>query len=300
MSILVVGSVALDSVKTPWGEVRDVLGGSATYFAYAASFFSEVNLVAVVGEDFPQNYIDLLKRRSIDLQGLKVLKGKSFRWEACYGDDPNERDTICLAPNVFQDFHPQLPQSYRSSEYIFLANIDPELHLEVLKQIDRPKLVACDTMNIWIEKRRNKLLKTLSKVDILIVNDSEAKALADEPNLFKAAKRITSLGPKKVVVKKGEHGALLFSDGGIFSAPAYPLEELRDPTGAGDSFAGGFLGHLAKTNDLSEGNLRKAVIYGTVLASFTVEDFSLNRLISITKDEISKRYQEFKEMAQFK
>lgn len=298
-SILVVGSVALDTVETPFGKAEEVLGGSATYFAYSASYFSKVNLVGIVGTDFPPEHLELLKSREVDLRGLERKEGKTFRWKARYGEDPNERETLSLCLNVFQNFHPQLLEDYRLSEYVFLANIDPDLHLEILAQLSDSKLIVCDTMNIWIETKKEILLKTLGKVDALILNDSEARMLTGEMNLIRAGKTILTLGPKIAIIKKGEHGALLFSKGSYFASPAYPVESIYDPTGAGDSFAGGFLGYLAKSGKEEEENLRKAIIYGSVMASYTVEGFSFNRLKSLTEADLEQRYQEFKRLAQF-
>ena len=299
MSILVVGSVALDTVETPSNRAEEALGGSATYFAVAASFFARVNLVAIVGDDFPGDYLSLLKGRSIDLRGLEIRKGKTFRWKGRYGTDPNERETLSLCLNVFENFHPQLPPDYRSSDYVFLANIDPNLHLKILKQLTNPKLIAGDTMNIWIEKKREALLQMLTKVDIFILNDSESRMLTGEKNLIKAGRALLSLGPRVAIIKKGEHGALLFSGSDYFAAPAYPVESLGDPTGAGDSFAGGFLGYLDKNGRVDKGNLRKAVIYGSIMASYTVEGFSLERLKLVTEEDIEGRYREFESLVRF-
>ena len=299
MSILVVGSVALDTVETPFGRVEEALGGSATYFAVAASFFIRINLVAIMGDDFPKDYLNLLKRRSIDLRGLEIKKGKTFYWKGRYGSDPNERETLSLCLNVFEDFYPQLPSDYRSSDYAFLANIDPNLHLKILKQLIVSKLIAGDTMNIWIEKERKALLQVLRKVGIFILNDSESKMLTGENNLIKAGRTILSLGPKIVIIKKGEHGVLLFSKSDYFAAPAYPVESLCDPTGAGDSFAGGFLGYLDKNGRVDEGTLRKAVIYGSIMASYAVEGFSLDRLKRVTEKDIEGRYREFESLTCF-
>ena len=299
MSILVVGSVAFDSIKTPFGVAEDVLGGSACYFSTAASFFTEVNLVAVVGNDFPQQHIDFLSSRNIDLAGLQKSPGETFRWKGRYDYNLNEAHTLETHLNVFESFRPVLPENYRDAEYVFLANIDPELQLEVLQQIKNPKLVACDTMNFWIEGKKAELIKTLAKVDILIINEAEVRQLADEPNLFKAAVIVRSFGPKTLVVKQGEYGVLVFGDGSIFSAPAYPLEEVFDPTGAGDTFAGGFIGYIAATGNLDEQNLRKATVFGTVMASFTVEKFSLDRLRDIDYSEISDRYKKIKLLTEF-
>jgi sugar/nucleoside kinase (ribokinase family) len=299
MSILVVGSVAFDSITTPFGQVDDILGGSACYFSTSASFFSDVNLVAVIGEDFPQEHIDFLKSRNVNLDGLQQVSGQTFRWKGRYEYDLNEAHTLETHLNVFENFNPDLPESYRDAEYVFLANIDPELQLKVLEQVRKPRLVVCDTMNFWISGNREKLIKTLSRVDILVINEGEARQLAEEPNLIKAAKVIRSYGPKTLVVKRGEYGVLMFSEGSVFSAPAYPLEEVFDPTGAGDTFAGGFVGYLASTRNLDEKNLRKATVFGTVMASFTVEKFSLDRLREIDHQEITDRYRKIKLLTDF-
>ncbi len=299
MSILVVGSVAFDSISTPFGQVEDILGGSACYFSTSASFFTDVNLVAVIGEDFPQEHIDFLNSRNVNLDGLQQVPGQTFRWKGSYEYDLNEAHTLETHLNVFENFKPQLPESYRDAEYVFLANIDPELQLEVLEQVRNPKLVACDTMNFWIGGKKEQLIKTLAKVDILVINEGEARQLADEPNLIKAAQIIRGFGPKTLVVKRGEYGVLMFSEGSTFAAPAYPLEEVFDPTGAGDTFAGGFVGYLASTRNLDEKNLRKAIVFGTVMASFTVEKFSLDRLREIDHQEIADRYRRIKLLTEF-
>ncbi len=299
MSILVVGSVAFDTVKTPFGEAGDVLGGSASYFSIAASFFAPVNLVAVVGEDFPDEHLDLFRKLSVDTQGLKRLPGKTFRWTGEYGFALNEAKTLDTRLNVFENFQPEIPEAYRHSQYVFLGNIDPTLQRQVVCQVSKPRLVACDTMNYWIQSKLDDLKKTLALVDILIINDAEARMLTREPNLTKAARIICSWGPKTLVVKKGEFGVAMFTDGSIFGAPAFPLEEVFDPTGAGDSFAGGFVGYLARAGRLDDETIRKAVIYGSVMASFSVEDFSLNRLKRLTSSEIQHRYREFKRLTHF-
>ncbi len=299
MSILVVGSVAFDSITTPFGEVDNALGGSACYFSTSASFFTDVQLVAVIGQDFPQQHLDFLNSRNIDLTGLQTAKGETFRWKGRYEYDLNEAHTLETHLNVFESFKPQLPDAYRDAEYVFLANIDPELQLEVLRQVNNPKLVACDTMNFWIAGKRDELIRTLGKVDILVINEAEVRQLAEEPNLMKAAQIVRSFGPKTLVVKRGEYGVLMFGDGSVFSAPAYPLEEVFDPTGAGDTFAGGFIGYLAATRNLDEANLRKATVFGTVMASFTVEKFSLDRLKEIDHQEISDRYRKIKLLTEF-
>jgi sugar/nucleoside kinase (ribokinase family) len=299
MSILVVGSVAFDSITTPFGQADEILGGSACYFSTSASFFTDVNLVAVIGEDFPQEHIDFLKSRNVNLEGLQQVPGKTFRWKGRYEYDLNEAHTLETQLNVFENFKPQLPDSYRDAEYVFLANIDPEMQFEVLEQVRNPRLVACDSMNFWISSKREQLIKTLAKVDILVINEGEVRQLADEPNLIKAAKVIRSYGPRTLVVKRGEYGVLMFSEGSVFAAPAYPLDEVFDPTGAGDTFAGGFFGYLAATRNLNEKNLRKATVFGTVMASFTVEKFSLDRLREIDNQEISDRYRKIKLLTEF-
>jgi sugar/nucleoside kinase (ribokinase family) len=299
MSILVVGSVALDSVKTPFGESTEVLGGSATYFSIAASFFSPVNLVAVVGEDFRDGNLEVFRKFSVDTRGLKQVPGRTFRWSGEYGFALNEAKTLETQLNVFENFQPEIPLEYRNSQYVFLGNIDPVLQREVVKQVHHPRLVACDTMNYWIQSKLTELKKTLEMVDILIINDAEARMLANQANLTKAARMIRSWGPKTLVVKKGEYGVAMFEDGSVFGAPAFPLEEVFDPTGAGDSFAGGFVGYLAKAGRLDNETIRKAVIYGSVMASFNVEDFSLNRLKRLLPTEIQERYREFKHLTHF-
>ena len=299
MGVLVVGSVALDSVQTPFGTVRDALGGSGTFFSVAASYFTEVALVAVVGEDFPQAGIDLLKSRGVDLTGLTVEKGETFRWAGVYGFDLNDRDTIETRLNVFEGFKPRVPKSLLGSEFVFLANIIPALQSSVLDQVSSPKLVALDTMNYYIEGYREDLLDTMSRVEVMVLNDSECRQLADEPNLIKASRSILEMGPSTAIVKKGEHGALMFTRDGMFSAPAYPCESVFDPTGAGDAFAGGFMGHLAATGDTSEQNIRRAVIYGTVMASFCVEKFSVDGMASLEPADIERRFRMLKQVSHF-
>jgi sugar/nucleoside kinase (ribokinase family) len=294
-----VGSVALDTVKTPLKEVKDVLGGSATYASYAASFFSPVKLVAVVGTDFPQKYIRLLEKREINLEGLERKKGKTFRWSARYEKDLNKRHTLKLDLNVFKNFRPSIPPGYRNNQYLFLSNIDPELQLGILKQAGKPKLVLADTIDHWIKSKRNLLLTLLKKTDIFLLNDEEARLLSGEYSLLKAARFLVLRGPQRVIIKKGEHGALMFSRSGCFALPGYPVEKVSDPTGAGDCFAGGFLGYLARKKNLRERDFRKGVIYGSVLASFVVEDFGLGRLCSLTLKEIEERYRKFEEMTEF-
>ncbi|HEX9860865.1 MAG TPA: PfkB family carbohydrate kinase [Nitrospirota bacterium] len=299
MSLLVVGSVAFDSVKTPFGVAEDVLGGSATYFSTAASYFTDVKLVAVVGEDFPEKHVSFLKSRKIDVSGLQRSSGKTFRWKGEYGFDLNEAKTLETHLNVFEDFSPVVPESHREPDVLFLANIDPVLQREVLHQVKRPGLVACDTMNFWIGGKRDELVKTLAEVDILLINEGEARELAGEPNLVKAAAAIRGLGPKTLIVKRGEYGALMFGEDGVFSAPAFPLESVFDPTGAGDSFAGGFAGYLDNLKNFGPRQLRQAIIFGSVMASFNVEDFSLNRMKSLDYREIEARYKEFRSLTYF-
>ena len=299
MGLLVVGSVAFDSVETPFGTAEEVLGGSATYFSTSASYFTDVNLVAVVGEDFPEKHINFLKMRRINLDGLERTGGRTFRWQGKYGYDLNEAQTLKTELNVFEHFSPKLPEHYRDAEVVFLANIDPDLQRDVLTQTKNPKIVAADTMNFWIESKRDSLIETLKHVDILLINDSEARQLTDEPNLIKAARKITSYGPKTLLIKQGEYGVTMFNSHSIFIAPAYPLEDVFDPTGAGDTFAGGFVGYLANTMDFSDITLRRAAIMGSVMASFNVEDFSLNRIRNLDYKEIESRFREFKKLSHF-
>ena len=299
MAILVVGSVAYDTVETPFGRAEKVLGGSASFFAVAASFFTPVNLVAVVGEDFGPRALAAFEDRPIDLEGLERTAGKTFHWQGKYSYDLNARETISTELNVFEFFKPRIPDRYRRSEEVFLGNIDPVLQREVLDQVERPRLVACDTMNFWISGKPEELRRTLAGVDILLINDAEARQLSGEWNVVKAARAIRALGPRTLVIKKGEHGVLMFSDEGSFAAPAFPLEEVFDPTGAGDTFAGGFLGYLAGSPTIDEGALRRAVIMGSTLASFCVEAFSLDRLVKLTREEIDARYRLFKRLTHF-
>lgn len=299
MSILVVGSVALDSIRTPFGEVEEILGGSATFFSVAASFFNDVRLVAVVGEDFPHEHVDFLASRKVDLAGLKKVPGKTFRWKGYYEYDLNDAHTMDTQLNVFEDFDPEIPEEYRDSEYVFLANIDPGLQLHVLEQVRSPRLVICDTMNLWIETRRPQLLETISHVDYLLLNDAEARQLAGEPNLVAAGRKLLGMGPQRVIIKKGEHGVIMLGKGVFFSLPAYPLETVFDPTGAGDTFGGGFLGSLSRYPEMREEDIRRSIVYGSVVASFNVESFSCDRLRGLTLDEIEERYREFSDITCF-
>jgi sugar/nucleoside kinase (ribokinase family) len=299
MSILVVGSVAFDTVETPFGKAERVLGGSASFVSVAASFFAPVNLVGVVGSDFGEKELKAFAGRPIDLLGLERVEGRTFHWQGKYSYDLNARETLRTDLNVFERFEPKIPAAYRASRHVFLGNIDPVLQLRVLEQVERPRLVACDTMNFWISGKPEELRKTLGKVDVLLVNDAEARELAGEWNIVKAARAIRSLGPRILVIKKGEHGVLMFSDHGSFAAPAYLLESVFDPTGAGDAFGGGFLGYLAGSESLDEEALRRAVIMGSTLASFSVEAFSLDRLLSLTRPEIDERFRLFKRLTHF-
>jgi len=299
LGILVVGSVALDSVKTPFGQVSEALGGSASYFSLAASYFSDVNLVAVVGEDFPAEHVETMKNRGIDLTGLQRLPGSTFRWVGEYGYDLNDARTLSTCLNVFESFRPRIPDNYKDSPYVFLANIDPELQLDVLKQVNDPELVAMDTMNFWIEKKPDTLRETLRHVDMLIINEAEARQFTGEYHIHQAARMLLSWGPRALVIKRGSYGALLFTSRSIFSAPAYIVDRVFDPTGAGDSFAGGFMGYLANTHNTTEAGIRQAIIFGSVMASFNCENFSVQRLSSLTYQEIEGRFREFRQLTTF-
>ena len=290
------GSVAFDSVKTPYGEAEESIGGSATYFSAAASFYTPVDIVAVVGRDFPRESLQFLSERHVDLSGLEVADGQTFRWAGEYEPNMNDRQTLDTQLNVFADFHPNLTDRHREQPFVFLANIDPELQGSVLHQTIHPKLIVCDTMDFWISGKREALLETLTKVDVLIINDSEARELVDDYNLARAANQILDLGPRAVVIKRGEHGATLITNDTYFSVPAFPVLTVIDPTGAGDSFAGGFVGYLAKSQDTSDTGLKNAMVHGSVMASFNVEDFSIRRLESLTQHEIDLRYERFIDM----
>ena len=299
MSVLVVGSVALDSVETPFGKADNVIGGSGTFFSASASHLAPVQLVGVVGDDYPMADLEPLKKRGVDMAGLEQAPGESFRWRGRYRHDLNSAETLETRLGVFSHFSPKIPEQFRKAPFVFLANIDPRLQLDVLRQVQRPKLVACDTMNFWIESRRPDIIELIKHVDLITLNDGEARQLTDCANLVKAARWIMERGPKMVIIKKGEHGAFLFKERSIFFAPAYPLEEVFDPTGAGDSFAGGFMGYLARTGDLSDANLRRAVVYGSAMGSFAVEKFSVQRLVSLTPAEITARVAEFRRLVAF-
>ncbi len=318
MSILVVGSVGLDDVQTPFGRRHRVLGGACTYFATAASLYTQVCIVAVVGTDFPQEHLDLLASQRIDLRGLQIAEGETFFWSGCYRDDMDVCQTLDTQLNVFADFHPTIPEDLRDAEYVFLANIDPELQLEVLDQVRNPRMTALDSMNFWITSKKEVLTEALSRVDVVLLNESEVKLYAQDPNLLRAAQCILDLGPQALIIKRGAHGAMLAlrapsssltqaQDNGnakdvgerFFLAPAYPLDRVVDPTGAGDTFAAGFMGYVARTGDLSLGGLRRAVVHGTVVASFTVQDFSIDRLRSLTREELQARYENLRQLTFF-
>jgi sugar/nucleoside kinase (ribokinase family) len=300
MSVLVVGTVALDSVETPSETRHHVLGGSATYFSYAASFFTQVSLVGVVGEDFPAEHRRLLAGRGIDLTGLTTQPGgKTFYWRGRYHENMNDRETAEVHLNVIADYQPILPVAYRKIPYLFLANSSPVTHMKVLEQIERPELVMADTMDLWIETQRDELLQLLPRLDGLVLNDAEARLLSDEQNLIRAGKAVHALGPKFVIIKKGEHGSFLFSKDGVFILPGYPTENVVDPTGAGDSYAGGIMGAYAEDPRHGPGRLRRAIAYGTVVASLTVEDFSLERLKRTSRAEIDQRLEEYRRMLEF-
>ena len=298
--VLVVGSLGLDTLKTPFGEARDILGGTTSYFSLAARVYTDVRVVAVVGKDFPVAYRRLLEQGNVDLRGLQVMDGKTFRWSGQYRFDMNVAETLDTQLNVFADFHPDLPEDYRETDYVFLANIHPSLQLEVLEQVQRPKLVVADSMNLWIETTKDTLTEVLRRADIVLLNDGEVRQYAGTPNLIAGGRAILDLGPRAVVIKKGEHGALLISrDDGVFVAPAYPQEEVRDPTGAGDSFAGGFVGYLASRDDSSPAAIRRAIVHGCAVASFTVEDFGVQRLAEIGTQDVVQRYSAFRNLTQF-
>ena len=299
MSLVVVGSMALDTVKTPFGEVKEVLGGAATFFSLAASQFTRVQVVAVVGEDFPEEHLDLLRSKNVDVSGVQRRPGRTFRWTGEYTYDLNTAHTLDTQLGVFADFHPELPDHYRDAEFIFLANIDPVLQLEVVRQMRSPRLRALDSMNFWIESKRAELTEAISNVDVVLLNEGEVREYAGTYNLFVAARRVLDLGPTALVAKKGEHGAVLISPGGMFIAPAFPLESVLDPTGAGDSFAGGFIGYLASVGDVSLASIKRAMIHGSTIASFAVEDFSVNRLVRLQPEEVQARFEQFRELMTF-
>ena len=297
--ILTVGSVAFDSVKTPFGEVSRVVAGAATYFSIAASFFTDVRLVGVVGHDFGDEHLAVFADRRIDLAGLQRVDGETFRWRGEYSFDLNTRETIYTHLNVFESFRPAIPEAFQSTPFVFLANIHPVLQLDVLEQVRTPELVALDTMNYWIEGTPAELAEVLARVNVLIINDEEARELSGEPNLVKAAKEIMRRGPERVVIKRGEYGVLMTRDDGFFAVPGLPLEDVFDPTGAGDTFAGGFMGYLASAPVVGDETVTQAIIAGSALASFAVEDFGLDRLLRLTQPEITQRFAEFKRLTHF-
>ena len=297
--VLIVGSVGLDAVSTPHGSVDRVLGGAASYSSVAASFFAPVSMVGVVGRDFPPENIELFQSRGIDISALDVRDGETFFWAGEYGEDPNQAITHATDLNVFADFRPVLPQRHREHPFVFLANIDPELQLEVLDQMESPEFVAADTMNFWITGKKDELIQVLKRVTLALMNDAEARMLTGRKLLIEAAEDVLALGPRYVAIKKGEHGALLFSRDSLFSAPSFPIRQIVDPTGAGDSFAGALVGYLASTGDTGEPNMRKAVVYGSTVASFDVEDFSLRRLAALSREQIEERYRVFQRIAAF-
>lgn len=300
MSLLVVGSLALDSVETPTHRRDDVLGGSATYFSYAASYFTEVRLVGVVGQDWPEEHTALLRSRGVDTSGMQTIPGgRTFRWRGKYLSNMNDRETLEVHLNVFGDFNPVVPESFRNSRFVFLANAAPKVQLKTLEQVSAPQLVVADTMDLWIRETKDDLLELLGRIDGLVLNDSEAKLLTHEENLVRAAEKVLALGPKFVVVKKGEHGAMLCSSEGAFVLPAYPTGNVVDPTGAGDSFAGGMMGYLAFRNQVDTESLKRALVYGTMVASFNVEDFSLERMKQIGREDLDHRLTVYRQMLVF-
>jgi sugar/nucleoside kinase (ribokinase family) len=296
MSILLVGSIGLDTLETPFGRAEDVLGGSASYFSLAASLYAPVRMVAVVGDDFPDAHVQLLASHGVDLTGLQRVAGKTFRWSGRYRYDMNSRDTLDTQLNVFADFKPEIPEAHRESEIVFLANIHPQLQLQVLEQVRQPRLVALDSMNLWIDVARDALDDVISRVDVVTMNDEEVRQYADTYNLIAGAQKILARGPKTVVIKKGEHGCLVAGQHGIFAIPGYPLDDVRDPTGAGDAFAGGVIGYLASRNDFSWRTLRSALVHGSVVGSFTVQSFGVDRLAVLTRAEIEERYALFRDL----
>lgn len=298
-TLLVVGSIALDTVETPFGAVTDAPGGSGAFFSAAASHLHPVRLVGVIGDDYPTDVLAPLAARGVDLAGVERATGRSFRWAGRYRHDLNSAETLDTQLGVFAAFAPKLPPEWRASTYVFLANIDPRLQHAVLDQIEAPALVACDTMNHWIADRRDDLVRLLGRVDLITLNDGEARQLTGSANLVQAARWILDRGPRLVIIKKGEHGAFLFDRESIFFAPAFPLEQVFDPTGAGDSFAGGFMGWIARTDDLSMNNLRRAVVYGSAMGSFAVEQFSFDRLLTVSAEELETRFEEFRTLVTF-
>jgi sugar/nucleoside kinase (ribokinase family) len=299
MSLVIVGSVAFDTIRTPWGDREKIVGGSGTYCSLAASYFTKPRIVGVVGRDFPRKTLALLKARGVDLEGLKIKAGKTFHWEGRYAEDPNQRTTLRTELNVFADFRPVVPPRYRNSSIVYLANLNPEHHGFILEQFRRPALVAMDTIRLWIDTKREALLKELGRVHIFFANDEEARLITGETNLVAAGRALVRLGPSLVVLKKGEHGALVFGRGFVFGVLAHPCEHVIDPTGAGDSFAGGFLGYLDRAAGLSPRDVRRAAVYGSVLASFVIEDFGIGRFLTLEPDLVEARFRQFRKMTTF-
>ncbi|MCU0372881.1 MAG: PfkB family carbohydrate kinase [Ignavibacteria bacterium] len=301
MSLLVIGSLALDTIETPFGKADYTLGGSATFISTTSSYFTDdIRLVGIVGYDFPKNEIEFLKSKGIDISGLEISKNKkTFHWHGVYHKDMNHRDSITTELNAFEDFNPVIPEKFRHSEFVCLGNVNPEIQKKVIEQLDKPKFIMIDTMNFWIDGKLNQLKETMKLVNMMVINDSEARMLAGEDNLLKAAKIIFDMGPEMLIIKKGEHGAMLITKELLFSVPAFPLEKVFDPTGAGDTFAGGFMGWLARTKDLSPANLKLAIVYGSVMASLAVEEFSLDGIRNLTKDKIMGRFHSFRELTNF-
>lgn len=297
-NVLIIGTVALDTVETPFGKVQDALGGSAAYASLAASFFSKPRIISIVGEDFPKIHLEFLQSRNIDIEGIQ-REGKSFRWEGFYEYDMNEAKTLKTELNSLETFKAKMPDSYKDSEYVYLGNIHPEQQLEVIKHLKKPKFIAMDTMNFWIENTKEQLLEVMQQVNVMIMNDGEARQLFGTSNLVKAANEILKLGPTTAIIKKGEHGALMFTKEKHFSAPSYPLEDVKDPTGCGDTFGGAFTGYMAQEGKFDEPVMRKAVVYGSALASHNAEDFSLNRMKKLTKEGIEKRFAQLKDIREF-
>jgi sugar/nucleoside kinase (ribokinase family) len=299
MTVLIVGSIGLDTIETPFGKKVDVLGGSAVHAAVSSSFYADTAIMGVAGTDFPKKNIDFLKSMKIDTAGIQILPGETFRWSGYYEYDMNQAHTRETKLNVYTLFEPEMPKKFKKAEYVFLANLDPEMQLKILEQLEKPKIVAVDTMDFWIKNKNAALQEVIKRVDFVLMNDGEARQFMQTPNIPMAASRMLKMGVKAVIIKKGEHGALLFSQGVHFSAPSYPQESLRDPTGAGDSFAGGFVGYLAAGRNASQANVRCAIIVGSVMASFNVEDFSLDRMKRLKRNEINKRFEEFRRFSEF-
>lgn len=298
MDLVTMGTIAFDTVKTPFGKKENILGGSAVYFSMAANFFAKCGVIGVVGRDFPDKHLKLLKSRGIDTKGIEKSDGMTFRWEGYYEYDMNQANTLRTELNVLETFEPKIPKEYENCKFLFLANTDPKLQLEVLEKIE-PLYSFCDTMNFWIEHKKSALEQVLKKVDMAIINEGEARMYWDEPNLIKCGRNFLKMGVDRIIIKKGEHGALYFSEDSFFSAPAYPLENLVDPTGAGDSFAGGAIGHLAKHEVLDDQSIKKSMICGAIIASYVVEDFSINRMKTVEQENIDSRYQEFRNIVAF-